>query len=162
MCRVFIIWLAVCSSCHAITIAPSFITVAEYNPFTGQIQVSGTDIEGWDLISTGSNLTGDAAANLPSFRTPFDWFDTDYSIGEWTYNRYDIDHTYGILDLGNVAEINLPLDDLRILWRYRSGSNLIQMNERVSYVNNIPEPTTTMLSLMGIILIIIGYRNLGN
>ena len=111
---VFIIVLVVGLPCHAISPAPVGEAVGEYDPSTGVIHISASAIKTWHIYSTGANLTGDPAANLPAWPS-YGYWDNDWQIGDWA-NVTGNSGSTGIVNLGPVAATYLPADDLTIHW----------------------------------------------
>ena len=92
--------------------APDGVAMGEYDPATGQIIVSATNIIGWFVEYTLADvMTGDDASGLPVNGGLVT--DHDTRIGEGGL----VSFSFTNLNLGNVAQTGLPDDgNLRIFW----------------------------------------------
>ena len=93
-------------------VAPEGTAIGQYDPATGQIIVSGTNINSWRIESiVGDVMTGDDASSLPMFGGLYT--DSDTRIGEVSISLISFTNA----NLGNVAQTGLPDDgNLRIFW----------------------------------------------
>jgi hypothetical protein len=125
--------------------APLQSAIGEYIIQTGEIYISTNQVKQWSLISFTQGLTGNAPTNFPSQNSNLAGFtDNDSMINEAV-----IQATIGFtnLDLGPVAETNLPADDLILSWKTSDGNtNQIAL----SYIS-VPELPTIVLAMLGIL-----------
>ena len=130
-------WL---QSAFAIPMALPGDARAEYNPATGNIQISANSILGWYVEHVGhESMTGDAPMGLPNgFGLVTD---NDTRIGESWFSPSSAD-----VNLGNVAALGIPDDgSLKIFWN--ESLDFPIWNVEVDFV---PEPTAAALALLGL------------
>ena len=99
-------------------VAPSGEALAEYDPATGEIVVSFTDIINWYVEDLDGNMmTGDAPLGLPSSGGLLS--DSDTRVGESNFSPFSVTN----LNLGNIAQSGLGDDgSLQIIWNTNFGS----------------------------------------
>ena len=96
--------------------APPGTAQADYDPLTGEISVSVNGVNNWWVESLSSGLTGDEPSHIPLLPSSLPT-NNDKIIGETSFllaSATDV-------SLGNVAAINLPADDLFIMWNAGLG-----------------------------------------
>jgi hypothetical protein len=101
--------------------APSGTALAEYDPSTGGIVVSITDVNNWFVFSDSDAMTG-ASPQPPLPNGPGVVTDNDSLIGQ---SRALFLDDFIDLDLGFVAVTNLPLGDLTLSWNAGVGTPLL-------------------------------------
>lgn len=131
--------LSVSNEALATPIAPIGEVRGEYDPNTGNIEISINSVVNWYVEHVGfASMTGDAPAGLPAGGGLVS--DNDLRIGE---TNLSFSMTYGV-DLGNVAILGIPDNGtLRVFWNTSSGVPV--QDFAVAF---IPEPSTfTMIAL---------------
>jgi len=126
--------------------APDGTAIAEYDPATGEITVSVTNIVNWYVESSSASLTGpdNATPALPQAGGLVG--DNDIRIGELTGSPM----TYTDIFLGQVAELGLPLGDLNIFWNPSLGVG--PFSQPVVYLGQpVPEPASLVLASLGLL-----------
>lgn len=127
--------------------APDGTAIAEYDPATGEITVSVTNIVNWFVESSSSSLTGpdDAAPALPQAGGLVG--DNDIRIGETVLG---IPMIYTDINLGQVAQSGLPVGDLNIFWNPSFGVG--PFSQPVVYLGQpVPEPASLVLAAFGLL-----------
>ena len=115
---------------------------ATYNPRSGRIVVTVVDAFSWGIVSASKQLTGPDDVVLSGVLPASPFFsefsivtNTDEVIGE--ANFADPMFSYGPLDLGRVAQPNIPKGDLRFICICPLGTE-----DQIEPVQYVPEPIT--------------------
>jgi hypothetical protein len=115
---------------------------ATYDPRTGRITVTVMDAFSWTISSKSGQLTGPDDVVLSGVLPATPFFpdvslvtNTDYVIGEANFRMPQF--SYGPLDLGRVAQPNIPMGDLEF-----SCQCPINAEQLVKPVRYVPEPIT--------------------
>jgi hypothetical protein len=121
--------------------APAGEVRGEYDPDTGNIQISVNSVTNWFVEHVGfASMTGDAPAGLPAGGGLV--AENDLRIGETNFSS---SMTYDV-DLGNVAITGIPDDGtLRVFWNASVGAPI--QDFPVAFV---PEPSTFAMAALGL------------
>jgi hypothetical protein len=132
---------AVSNDALATPMAPAGEVRGEYDPDTGNIQISVNSVTNWFVEHVGfASMTGDAPAGLPAGGGSVG--DNDLRIGETNFLS---SMTYDV-DLGNVAITGIPDNGtLRVFWNASAG--VPTQDFPVAFV---PEPSTFAMAALGL------------
>jgi|GEM_PF-1162314 len=122
--------------------------IAQYDPATGQIVVSVSDVNNWYVESASASLTGAVPTGLPGAGGLVS--DNDVRVGESMLALF----SYTDKNLGNLAVAGLPVGDLKIFWNAGLGQpvemqSVVYLDSAVAVV--VPEPTSLGLFLLAVL-----------
>jgi hypothetical protein len=134
---------------------------ATYNPRTGRIVVTVVDALAWLIESASGQLTGPDDVVLTGVLPATPFFpevslvtNDDFYIGEANFRFPHF--AYGPLDLGRVAQPNIPMGDL-VFYCLCPLDDI----EQIELVRYVPEPTTLLSGWIAALLVVF-RRSRGN